>query len=160
MRDFSTLYQRVKSGYGWQQVSLSAQDFMDLYEENQRQQKSLNALRLALIASGRSAGAMLSDQVSNEFLGFVPEQVAGTLQALREEVERLKEEWRDSESRFSAMCRVEAILRAQMDFAKQLETATLPCGHLSRYGHTEDGGKNGDCYVCQLDIKNRNAGPQ
>jgi hypothetical protein len=35
-RDFSTLYERVKRGYGWQQVALSAQDFIELYEEKVR----------------------------------------------------------------------------------------------------------------------------
>lgn len=49
------------------------------------------ALRAALIAAGIAAGAGLSDEVSNEFLSYVPEQVRGKIAALRERCERLEE---------------------------------------------------------------------
>jgi DNA repair exonuclease SbcCD ATPase subunit len=42
-------------------------------------------------------------------------------------------------------------LREEIDITKQLDKAKLPCGHNSRYGHTENGGRTGDCYVCEVE---------
>lgn len=40
-------------------------------------------------------------------------------------------------------------LRDEVDTCRQLESAKLPCGHYSRYGFTDDGGKTGYCTLCE-----------
>ena len=39
---------------------------------------------------------------------------------------------------------------ANVEALKALEKSLSPCGHLSRFCYTEDGGKTIYCYVCQL----------
>jgi hypothetical protein len=51
-----------------------------------------NALRKALIETGRLAGGGLADNVSSEFLAHVPAQVNGKLTELREALGREREE--------------------------------------------------------------------
>lgn len=41
-------------------------------------------------------------------------------------------------------------LKEWEETAKQLDKAKLPCGHNSRYGYTEDGGKHGICTLCEI----------
>jgi hypothetical protein len=41
-------------------------------------------------------------------------------------------------------------LKDSLELSRQLESAKLPCGHFSRYGFTDDGGKTGYCTLCQL----------
>src|SRR5690606_29466415 len=42
----------------------------------------IEALRKALIDAGRNAGALLADDVSDEFLAYVPGEVKGRIEAL------------------------------------------------------------------------------